>query len=325
MQDRIKSFNKSLVDSYNDRYNIIDYIRKINDMYTKPISGIFIDKLIEYIDRDECCIPYTLLGYNNGFEILSDVNLFQRTEKLIKKLELIEGEEYLIRELPDQIQLGTKHSKAEYYFHPYAFKIILIKSINAKLYINYYLLLDRSIKFYSDYQIMYEQMLLSKIHQLERKIASHCEHNEDINNSVIETETIKNSKSVFKITQRKQYKPKIINGCVLLQCRDNTSKYYFARGSHIYIDKVIKKLAKDIAYEEDGIIKYIVSEYVMVHRFNDIDISLDVLRVFKEEHGNDIKIRHPPNVFHIKNETTSSSDIVNTIQEIINRSIVDIE
>lgn len=52
MQDLVKSFNEDLVVTYNSRYSIIDYIRKINNMYTKPIDISFMGRLLKYVDQD---------------------------------------------------------------------------------------------------------------------------------------------------------------------------------------------------------------------------------------------------------------------------------
>jgi hypothetical protein len=47
---------------------------------------------------------------------------------------------------------GGRGNKNEYYLHPNAFKICLMRSKNTKKYAKYYILLEQCIKYYNDYQ-----------------------------------------------------------------------------------------------------------------------------------------------------------------------------
>ena len=58
---------------------------------------------------------------------------------------------------------GCTH-KNEYYFHPNAFKLCLMRSLKTKKYAKYYILLEVCIKYYNDYQI-----LLNKTYNIELK------------------------------------------------------------------------------------------------------------------------------------------------------------
>jgi hypothetical protein len=68
---------------------------------------------------------------------------------------------------------GCTH-KNEYYLHPRAFKICLMRSLKTKKYAKYYLLLEESIKYFNEYQIelknKYNLSLENKIKEKNTKI-----------------------------------------------------------------------------------------------------------------------------------------------------------
>lgn len=71
---------------------------------------------------------------------------------IIIKDEFKKNNDYLIRNIPEQHPSGTKY-KNEYYFHPDAFGIILMRSKNQKKY----------SKYLSKYQIELKQSEVSKL------------------------------------------------------------------------------------------------------------------------------------------------------------------
>jgi len=70
-------------------------------------------------------------------------------KKLLEQNEFMENEDYLLRKVSEQLSSGTKY-KNEYYLHPRAFKICLMRSLKTKKYAKYYLLLEECIKYYND-------------------------------------------------------------------------------------------------------------------------------------------------------------------------------
>ena len=53
--------------------------------------------------------------------------------------------------------------KNEYYLHPDAFKICLMRSKNTKIYAKYYLLLEKCIKYFNDYQLELNKKYIIKL------------------------------------------------------------------------------------------------------------------------------------------------------------------
>ena len=83
-------------------------------------------------------------------------------KKLLEQNEFIENEDYLLRKVSEQLSSGTKY-KNEYYLHPKAFKICLIRSLKTKKYAKYYLLLEECIKYYNDYQDKLKEKYIVKL------------------------------------------------------------------------------------------------------------------------------------------------------------------
>ena len=186
----MEKFNNQLLEEQRT-INIIDYVKEVNNLYYK-IDISFIDEFINLFSKDECCIyhdklqKYGILKIYNGTtnikRLLIDQNLFQ------------ENIDFRVNNIVISNSGGCTH-KIEYYLHPRAFKICLIRSKNTKKYANYYLLLEECIKYFNDYQnklkekyiIIYknrideqEKLLIvkdDKINNLEKKIDMIIENN----------------------------------------------------------------------------------------------------------------------------------------------------
>jgi len=168
----VEEYNTYLVDSASQQQiNIIDYVKEVNKIkYNIDIS--FIDEFIELVSKDECCIHHNMLqkyGISNMKGGTRDVKI------ILEQNNFIENEDYLLRNVPEQLSSGTKY-KNEYYLSPEAFKICLMRSKNTKIYAKYYLLLEKCVKYYNDYQIelnkKYIIKLKNKIDKKDNKICS---------------------------------------------------------------------------------------------------------------------------------------------------------
>jgi phage anti-repressor protein len=96
---------------------------------------------------------YEILKLNKG---TTDI------KNLITQNKFIENQDYRLRNVSESKKGGCTH-KIEYYLHPRAFKICLIRSKNTKLYVNYYLLLEECIKYFHDYQIELNKKYIIKL------------------------------------------------------------------------------------------------------------------------------------------------------------------
>lgn len=88
--------------------------------------------------------------------ITSDDNhLSNDIKRLLKKYK--EGEDYHTRNNAGMVINSRIYDRTKYYLHPRTFKKCLMRSKNA----DYYLLLEESVKYYCDYQMMYKDKLLN--------------------------------------------------------------------------------------------------------------------------------------------------------------------
>ena len=142
----IETFNNILVEEQH-LINIIDYIKEINNLYYK-IEIDFINEFIELVSKDECCIHHEKL---KKYGILKLDKGTTDIKNIIKQYELIENIDYIIEHKSYASSSGCTH-KINYYLHPGAFEICLMRAKNTKKYTKYYLLLSQCIRHYNNYQ-----------------------------------------------------------------------------------------------------------------------------------------------------------------------------
>ena len=87
------------------------------------------------------------------YEILTDNSKSSNIKRLFEQYNLIEKEDYNLLNVEQIRQNRGEVIKHEYYLHPRAFKICLMRSLKTQKYAKYYLLLEEYIKFYNDYQL----------------------------------------------------------------------------------------------------------------------------------------------------------------------------
>ena len=166
----------SSIEEYNDYLiknkiivPILKYVKDVNEIkYNIDID--FIEELLELVIKDECCIHHNML-VKYGISTLKAGS--KDVRRIIEQYEFINDQDYLLSNVAEQLECGTKY-KNEYYFHPDAFKLCLMRSLNTKKYAKYYILLEKSIKYYNDYQILlkdrYNIELEEKIEIKDKKI-----------------------------------------------------------------------------------------------------------------------------------------------------------
>ena len=156
----IEEYNNYLVQNKND-VDIIEYVKEINKL-TFNIDINFIDDFIKLVDSDTCCIHHSMLqkyGISNLTAGSSHVI------RIMKQYDFIIDKDYKCVKLSKFN--GGRCNKNEYYLHPDTFKICLIRSQNTQIYVRYFLLLEKSIKYYKEYQDKNKDI---KIYKLENNI-----------------------------------------------------------------------------------------------------------------------------------------------------------
>jgi len=84
-------------------------------------------------------------------------------KRILEQNEFIEKEDFDLRNVAQVRPQGGTVIKNEYYLHPRAFKICLLRSLKTKKYAKYYLLLEECIKYYNDYQIELNKKYIIKL------------------------------------------------------------------------------------------------------------------------------------------------------------------
>ena len=166
----ITKYNNSLVD-FKTIINIIDYVKAINKLkYNIDID--FIDEFIELVDKDECCIHHDML---KKYKVLQLNKGTTHVRDILNQYDFLENEDFRLSKVRESKRGGCTH-KNEYFLHPRAFKICLMRSLKNKQYARYYLLLEECIKYFNEYQIelnkRYNISLKEKIQEKDNKISN---------------------------------------------------------------------------------------------------------------------------------------------------------
>ena len=117
-------------------------------------------EFISYVDKDECCIPHDMLEKYAGYSFSSSNDVL----KILSKYEFIESDTSYVRKLAGVDNGRTE--KITYMLHPDVFKIILIRTQNTKKYVLYYLLLEKCVKHYTDYQLLIKDEKINEISKI---------------------------------------------------------------------------------------------------------------------------------------------------------------
>jgi hypothetical protein len=127
----ITDLNDTLARTHSN-YDIIEYIKRINRLHEEPIDLSFIEELLSFVERDECCIPHTLLV---KYGVLSGNNtnkISTNTIRLLEQYDLTEGEDFKRLNVEALGNNKKTYHKKNYMLHPNAFRLCLIRSGNTK-------------------------------------------------------------------------------------------------------------------------------------------------------------------------------------------------
>ena len=154
----IEEYNNYLVENQVN-INIIDYVKEVNKLEFK-IDISFIDEFIELVSKNECCIHHNML---QKYGILTLKEGTHHIRRIFEQYEFEENIDFKLAEVGEFNSKGGRGNKNEYYLHPRAFKICLIRSLKTKKYAKYYLLLEECIKYFNDYQDKLKEKYIIKL------------------------------------------------------------------------------------------------------------------------------------------------------------------
>uniref|UniRef100_A0A6C0EF49 DUF3627 domain-containing protein n=1 Tax=viral metagenome TaxID=1070528 RepID=A0A6C0EF49_9ZZZZ len=191
----IEEYNSYLVENQVN-VNIIDYVKEVNKLEFK-IDISFIDEFIELVSKNECCIHHNML---ETYEVLKLDKGTTRVKELLEQNNFKEKKDYQVSNVRELRPQGGSSVKNEYFLHPRAFKICLMRSKNKKEYAYYYILLEECIKYFNDYQIELNKKYIIKLKsKIIKKDAQLIIKDDKIDELIKKTdELLKNNKKILK-------------------------------------------------------------------------------------------------------------------------------
>ena len=179
-----------------------DYATNLADDLTKiPMKKFFVNVHARfYQNKDISFMEYflELTEHEDEFVVhhskLKDYGVMTSTESYdvkakMKSLKLVEGEDYLLRDISEQSETsrGVKHSK-HYHLTPEAFKKCLMRArryanqpVDPVIYCDYYILLEKVYKLYTLYERLYaEKLLTTKDDKIDKLQSTVDQQSEDI-------------------------------------------------------------------------------------------------------------------------------------------------
>jgi hypothetical protein len=169
-------FSQGLADSLT-KISLVDFFHAIQSQFYPTQDISFMDFFLELTEHEgEFCVNHDKLV---EYGVMTSGRSSNTKDKL-DQLELVEGVDYLLLDVQQQVESGTKHSKV-YHLTPGAFKLCLMRAqrrasqpVDPVIYAKYYILLEKVFKLFTDYEKAYLSKLNSmkddKIDSLEKKI-----------------------------------------------------------------------------------------------------------------------------------------------------------
>jgi hypothetical protein len=149
----IQEFNTYLINNLT-KISLTKYFKKVHSKYYSNQDISFMDYFLELVDKqDEFCVNHEKL---QEYKVINSIKS-NDVLKCIERNQLLENIDFLtapcgvVKERHSRG--GSNGNKIEYNLKPKAFKLCLIRSINSRVYANYYLLLEEIFKYYTDYEL----------------------------------------------------------------------------------------------------------------------------------------------------------------------------
>ena len=173
MQKQIKEFNEKLVQDKKD-FTIINYVKELNEKYFN-IDISFIDDFIDMVNKE---------GFNISHEMFYKYEILVKTDShdVLRILENNNFEDGVDYARSVTVIDGSSKNKNIYMMTSDVFKMICMRSLKTKKYAQYFILLEKCIKYYNDYQVL---KLNDKINKISKVKLIELSNNKTLDNFVI--------------------------------------------------------------------------------------------------------------------------------------------
>ena len=152
-QEMISQLNATLVNEQPD-ITVLDYVKLLNEkIFNIDIS--FVDDFIELVDKEDFIIHHQLL---EKYGVITIKDTFY-VKRLLEQYEFEEGKDYITK--PPKSGGGL-----DYFLKGEISKMILMRSRNTKKYADYYLLLEKCIKYYNDFEKLKLEHKINEINKI---------------------------------------------------------------------------------------------------------------------------------------------------------------
>ena len=144
MQNQIKEFNEKLAQDKKE-ITIIEYVKELNDLFFN-IDISFIDDFLAVVDKDEFTIPHDLLF---KYEVLAKAETSNNVLRMLESYNFEDGVDYLLKKI--RIDEGRTEKRISM-LSADAFKMLCMRSVKTKKFSHYYIILEKCIKYYNEYE-----------------------------------------------------------------------------------------------------------------------------------------------------------------------------
>ena len=200
MQNQIKEFNEKLVQDKKE-ITIIEYVKQLNDLFFN-IDISFIDDFIDLVDKDGFIINHEMLF---KYEVMTKADSYN-VLRILENYNFEEGVDYALKF--EGIDEGRVEKKI-YMLTSDVFKMICMRSQKTKKYAQYYIVLEKCIKYYNEYEKLKLEHTIQEINKI--KLLK-LEKSQTLDNFVI-VKCDKDTQIVTRFNNRKEL-------------RDHDSEYY---------------------------------------------------------------------------------------------------
>ena len=161
----INDFNDFLSNNLT-KYDINTYFTKIHELFNNNVDISFMGYFLSLIEKkDEFCVEHQkLIEYGIIKEGISSTKIKDCIAN--DNFEFKENIDYIIltgeRSPVKRVGRGGSNGNAKHYkMKPHVFKMCLMRSKNENKYAKYFLELEECFYYYKDYQVKYQEVLLS--------------------------------------------------------------------------------------------------------------------------------------------------------------------
>jgi len=287
------------------KMSLVEFFKGIHERFY-PVQDIsFMNYFLELTKHEgEFIVHHNKLV---EYGIMSSKQSCHVKEKL-DALGLVEGEEYLLTDIREQVQSGTKHTKV-YMLTPEAFKTCLMRArkypnqtVDPAVYSKYYLLLEKTYKLYTDYE---KQLLNRQLEQKDKQLVQKDQLLEQKDRLALRFKEMLVDSSNIPKTQ-----------VVYIATSPNYAQQNrFKVGGVESFDKLTSRLSNYNGRSAGGDLFYF-SDWYQVHNYREIENRLkDLLGRFRDSKCKEIYILHYTKIEYIINYLVQNyneeTDLVN--------------